>query len=87
MSLKTKSNSLKEKMEEKLGVNMNDFIDEINASIKNNFLIRMNNMKNESDSDESEEMIKKVFMLIFAGFAAFIVACVFVGIFEFIPRN
>ncbi len=47
----------------------------------------MNNMKNESDSDESEEMIKKVFMLIFAGFAAFIVACVFVGIFEFIPRN
>ena len=56
-------------------------------SLKNNFLIRMNNMKNESDSDESEEMIKKVFMLIFAGFAVFIVACVFVGIFEFIPRN
>ncbi len=44
-------------------------------------------MINESDSDESKEMIKKVFRLIFAGFTAFIVACVFVGIFEFIPRN
>ena len=56
-------------------------------SLKNNFIIRRNNMIKVSDSDESKEMIKKVFRLIFAGFTAFIVACVFVGIFEFIPRN
>ena len=44
-------------------------------------------MIKENDSDESGEMIKKVFILLLAGCAAFIVASVFIGILEFIPRN
>jgi len=46
----------------------------------------MDNMINENDY-ESEEMTKKVFILLFAGCAVFILASVFIGIFEFIPRN
>jgi len=47
----------------------------------------MDNVVNENDSDESGEMIKKVFILLFAGCAVFILASVFIGILEFIPRN
>jgi len=47
----------------------------------------MDNMINENDSDESGEMIKKVFMRLLALCVIFIVACVFIGILEFIPRN
>ena len=47
----------------------------------------MDNMVNENDSDESGEMTKKAFILLFAGCAVFILASVFIGILEFIPRN
>ncbi|SVA72408.1 uncharacterized protein METZ01_LOCUS125262 [marine metagenome] len=47
----------------------------------------MDNMINENDYDESGKMTKKVFILLFAGCAVFILASVFIGIFEFIPRN
>ena len=47
----------------------------------------MDNMTKENDYDESGEMTKKVFILLFALCVVFILASVFVGIFEFIPRN
>jgi len=44
-------------------------------------------MTSEKELDESEEMTKKVFVVIFAGCVLFMIAAVLIGIFEFIPRN
>ena len=44
-------------------------------------------MINYNELDESEEMVNRVFLLIFAGCVLFMIATVLIGIFEFIPRN
>jgi len=44
-------------------------------------------MTSEKELYESEEMTKKVFVVLFAGCVLFMIAAVLIGIFEFIPRN
>ncbi len=57
-------------------------------NIKNKIKIKVNGKKIIFDNNTSiEKLTKKVFILLFAGCAVFILASVFIGIFEFIPRN
>lgn len=43
-------------------------------------------MITENDFDESGEMTKKVFIVLFAGCLLFIIASSLIGLLEFIPR-